>query len=128
MQFVCTHLTPELTRARHEWQLHPSGTTGVAEVIIAVDDVAAAKRELAGPALTNSAITLLTPDNAEQRFGKSLNGARKHGIVALTIRVNEPDAAAAMLSMAKVPHEETRNTVTVPAHAAHGVVIEFAEG
>jgi hypothetical protein len=29
--------------------------------------------------------------------------------------------------MAKIPHHETRNTVTVPANAAHGVVIEFAE-
>jgi len=128
MQFVCTHLTPELTRARHEWQLHPSGTTGIAEVVIAVDDITTTKRELAGPALTNSTITLLTPADAERRFGKSLQGAPKHGVVALTIRVNEPDAAAAMLSMAKVPHQETRDTVTVPASAAHGVVIEFAEG
>jgi catechol 2,3-dioxygenase-like lactoylglutathione lyase family enzyme len=127
MQFVCTHATPHLTRARHEWQLHPSGATGVAEVIIAVDDVSAARSELAGSTLTNAAITLLTPADVEQRLGNSLQGAPKHGIVALTIRVNEPDAAAAMLSMAKVPHQETRNTVTVPAHAAHGVVIEFAE-
>ncbi|MFM9863095.1 MAG: VOC family protein [Micropepsaceae bacterium] len=127
MQFVCTHQTPELTRARHEWQLHPSGAIGVAEVVIAVDDIGAARRELAGPALTNSAITLLTPAGAEQRFGKSLQGAPQHGIVAITIRLHEPDAAAAMLSMAKVPHHETRNTVTVPAHATHGVVIEFAE-
>jgi catechol 2,3-dioxygenase-like lactoylglutathione lyase family enzyme len=127
MQFVCTHVTPELTRARREWQLHPSGATGVAEVVIAADDPAAARRELAGPALKNSAVTLLTPADAERRFGKSLQGTPKHGIVALTIRVNEPDAAAAMLSMAKVPHHETRNTVTVPAHSAHGVVIEFAE-
>ncbi len=127
MQFVCTHQTPELTRARHEWQLHPSGATGVAEVIIAADDVTAAKRELAGPTLSNSVIALMTPADAEHRFGKSLQGAPKHGIVALKIRVNEPDAAAAMLSMAKVPHHETRNTVTVPANATHGVVIEFAE-
>src|SRR5258706_2240827 len=34
MQFVCTHLTPELTRARHEWQLHPNGATGIREVVI----------------------------------------------------------------------------------------------
>ena len=127
MQFVCTHATPQLTRARREWQLHPSGATGVAEVIIAVDDPTAAKRELAGPTLTNSAITLLTPTDAERRFGKSLQGAPKHGIVALTIHVNEPDAAAAMLSMAKVPHQETKHTVVVPAGITHGVVLEFAE-
>jgi catechol 2,3-dioxygenase-like lactoylglutathione lyase family enzyme len=127
MQFVCTHLTPELTRARREWQLHPNGGIGVVELVIVTDDTSAAKRELAGQVLTNSKITLLTPAAAEHRFGKSLQGAPKHGIVALTIRVHEPDAAAAMLSMAKVPHHETRNAVIVPAHAAHGVVIEFAE-
>jgi catechol 2,3-dioxygenase-like lactoylglutathione lyase family enzyme len=127
MQFVCTHATPHLTRARHEWQLHPAGATGVAEVIVAVDDVNAAKDQLADATLSNATITLLTPADAERRFGKSLQGAPKHGIVALAVRVNEPDAAAAMLSMAKVPHHETRNMVTVPAHAAHGIVIEFAE-
>ncbi|MBP6013028.1 MAG: VOC family protein [Alphaproteobacteria bacterium] len=127
MQFVCTHQTPELTRARHEWQLHPSGATGVAEVIVAVDDIAAAQSQLVPAALANAQITLTTPAEIERRFGKSMQGAPKHGIVAMTVRVNEPDAAAAMLSMAKIPHHETRNTVTVPAHAAHGVVIEFAE-
>jgi catechol 2,3-dioxygenase-like lactoylglutathione lyase family enzyme len=127
MQFVCTHLTPELTRARREWQLHANGATGVAEIVIAADDVSAAKSQLASSTLTNAAIGVITPADAERRFGKSLQGAPDHGIVALTIRVNEPDAAAAMLSMAKVPHTETRNTVTVPANAAHGVVIEFAE-
>jgi catechol 2,3-dioxygenase-like lactoylglutathione lyase family enzyme len=126
-QFVCTHLNPELTRARREWQLHPNGATGMAEVVIAADDVSAAKTQLAGSTLTNAAISVITPADAERHFGKSLQGAPNHGIVALTIRVHEPDAAAAMLSMAKVPHTETRNTVTVPASAAHGVVIEFAE-
>ncbi len=127
MQFVCTHQTPELTRARREWQLHPSGTTGIAEVVIAVDDIATAQSQLAPAALTNAQITLITPADAERRFGKALAGAPKHGIVALRIRVNEPDAAAAMLSMAKVPHTETRHGIVIPASTAHGVVIEFAE-
>jgi catechol 2,3-dioxygenase-like lactoylglutathione lyase family enzyme len=127
MQFVCTHATPHLTRARREWQLHPSSATGVAEVVIAVEDVSAAESQLAAPTLTNAAITLVTPADAERRFGKSLQGVPKNGIVALAIRVNEPDAAAAMLSMAKVPHQETRRGVIVPASASHGVMIEFAE-
>jgi hypothetical protein len=127
MQFVCTHTTPELTRARREWMLHPNGATGVAEVVVAAEDVAAAKRELAAPTLANAAITLLTPADAERRFAKSLQGAPQHGIVALTVRVNEPDAAAAMLDMAKIPHHETRNGVIVPASAAHGVALVFAE-
>jgi catechol 2,3-dioxygenase-like lactoylglutathione lyase family enzyme len=128
MQFICTHVTPELTRARREWQLHPNGATGVAEIVIAADDVNAARSELGSAELTNSAITLLTPAEAERRYTKSLAGAPRSGIVALTIRVNEPDAAAAMLDMAKLPHRETSNSVIVPASAAHGVVIEFAEG
>lgn len=127
MQFVCTHVTPELTRARREWQLHPNGATGVAEIVIAADDTNVAMREIGGAKLTNSAITLVTPAEAERRYGKSLAGAPRHGIVALTIRVNEPDAAAAMLDMAKLPHRETSNSVIVPASAAHGVAIEFAE-
>lgn len=127
MQFVCTHATPHLTRARHEWQLHPNGATGVTEVIIAAADVDAARDQLASPALANAAITVVTPADAERRFGKSLQGAPQHGIVALTIRVNEPDAAGAMLSMAKVPHHETKHSIVVPASEAHGIVIEFAE-
>ncbi len=127
MQFVCTHTTPELTRARREWMLHPSGAMGVAEVILVANDVAAAQRELAPASLTNSAITVMTATDAASRFGKALQGAPKQGIVAITIRVNEPDAAAAMLDMAKIPHHETKNGVIVPASAAHGVVVEFAE-
>ena len=127
MQFVCTHTTPELTRARREWMLHPSGAMGVAEVILVANDVAAAQRELAPASLTNSAITVMTATDAASRFGKALQGAPKPGIVAITIRVNEPDAAAAMLDMAKIPHHETKNGVIVPASAAHGVVVEFAE-
>ena len=128
MQFVCTHLTPELTRARREWQLHPNGATGVAEIVIAADDVSAAKRELAAANSANAAITVAPRPDIESRFGaRALAGAPKTGIVAIVIHVNEPDAAAAMLEMAKIPHNETRNGIIVPASAAHGVVIEFAE-
>ena len=127
MQFVCTHITPELTRARREWQLHPNGATGVAEIIIAAEDVTAAKRELAPAELSNAAITVATSTDIASRFGKAAQGAPKNGIVAIVIRVNEPDAAAAMLDMAKIAHQETRNSVIVPATATHGVVVEFAE-
>ncbi|MEQ1756266.1 MAG: VOC family protein [Micropepsaceae bacterium] len=128
MQFVCTHLTPELTRARREWQLHPGGATAVAEVIIAASDVAAESAQLAPASLSNSKITILTRPDAEKRFGsKALAGAPANGIMALRIRVNEPDATGAMLDMGRVPHEETRDGLIVPASAAHGIVLEFAE-
>jgi len=130
MQFVCTHLTPELTRARHEWQLHPNGATGIAEIVIAtenVDKYTAEANALFGGHLTNTKISIQSRKMIEDRFGDALTAAPRAGIIALTIGVNEPDAASAMLSMAKVPHSETHNAVIVPASAAHGVVIEFAE-
>ena len=130
MQFVCTHLTPELTRARHEWQLHPNGATGIAEIIIAVDDAANFEmqgKRLFGERLNNARITIQSHHDIETRYGNALAGAPPNGMVALSIGVNEPDAAGAMLSMAKVPYQETRSSVIVPAASAHGVVIEFAE-
>jgi catechol 2,3-dioxygenase-like lactoylglutathione lyase family enzyme len=130
MQFVCTHLTPQLTRARHDWQLHPNGATGVAEISVAVDNPATYASEmnkLHGNALRNTRIKLAYRSELETRLGRALNGAPRDGIVAMTVTVNEPDATSAMLGMAKVPHEEMRGIVTVPASAAHGVVLQFAE-
>ncbi len=128
MQFVCTHLTPELTRARHEWQLHPNGATGVAEVMIAHIDPAKARAELAAQTLDNTRLTTDTRTAIEQRLGAAaLAGAPQSGIVALAIRVNEVDAAAAMLDMARIPHREANHSIVVPAGAAHGVALVFAE-
>jgi catechol 2,3-dioxygenase-like lactoylglutathione lyase family enzyme len=130
MQFVCTHLTPELTRARHDWQLHPNGATGISEIFIAVDDPASCASELNklhGNGLRNARIKLAYRSALETRLGRALDGAPRSGIVAVSITVNEPDAVSAMLEMAKVPHHEARSVVTVPAHAAHGVVLQFAE-
>ncbi len=130
IQFVCTHLTPELTRARHEWQLHPNSATGVSGIIIAAGDTAKYETEakaLYGEGLRNASITIQPRTKIEACYGTALKGAPDSGIVALSIDVNEPDAAAAMLSMAKVPHQETRSSVIVPAASAHGIVIEFAE-
>jgi catechol 2,3-dioxygenase-like lactoylglutathione lyase family enzyme len=125
MQFVCTHLTPELIRARHEWQLHPNGATGIEAVVIATDDPGHERNEasrLHGNRLTNAKIEFLSHGGSESRFDSTRNG-----IAALAIRVNEPDATSAILSMAKVAHKETHESVIVPASAAHGVVLEFAE-
>lgn len=128
MQFVCTHLTPELTRARHEWQLHPNGATGVAQVIIAQDSPANAHAELAAAKVDNAILVVDTRAAIEEHVGAAaLAGAPQTGIVGLAIRVNEVDAAVAMLDMARIPHREARHRIIVPASAAHGVFIEFAE-
>jgi len=128
MQFVCTHVTPELTRARREWQLHPNGATGIAEVFVAASDIAAARAQLAPAAPTNAKIKISSrQDVVEQLGAKALEGAPTEGIVAITIRLNELDAAGAMLSMGRIPHEETRHAITVPATATNGIAVRFCE-
>ena len=133
MQFVCTHATPELTRARREWQLHPSGATGVTKIIVAHDKPQDAATELAklfGTAgeLDNATIAVQTRAEIEKHAGPdALKGAPAQGIMGLAIRVNEVDAVAAMLDMGRIPHREANHRLIVPAHAAHGVFLEFAE-
>jgi len=127
MQFVCTHVTPALTRARREWQAHGNGATGVAEVVVAVDDVDAARSQLAPAELANAAITLAGSSEIERRFGADmLAGAPKRGVIAIVIRVHELHAATALLASANIPHREGRASATVPASATHGVVLELA--
>ena len=46
---------------------------------------------------------------------------------SLSNRINETDAAGAMLEMAKIPYLETGNGLIVPASVSHGVVLDFAE-
>jgi len=128
MQFVCTHLTPELTRARHEWMLHPSGATAVSEVMLATDDTSAASQRLAPVEPRNTQITLSTRAELEQRLGTtSLAAAPRDGLLALRLRVNELDAASAMLSMGRVPHDEQRHCIIVPARATNGIALVFSE-
>lgn len=136
MQFVCTHQTPELTRARREWQLHPSGATGVAAVIVAHDHphgqqaefAALFGKDRANGRLDNAHVQLATRTAIETEHGQdALKGAPQTGIVGLTIRVNEVDAVGAMLEMGRLPHRETKAGIVVPASAAHGVFLHFAE-
>jgi hypothetical protein len=108
--------------------LHPSGATGIAEIMIAVDDPAAASRHLVQPRPANTTITLASRSTIEQKLGaRALAGAPRDGIVAMALRVNELDAAGAMLSMGRIPHEERRDCVIVPASATHGVALHLAE-
>jgi len=128
MQFVCTHLTPELTRARREWMLHPNGATGIAEIMLAADDPERARAQCAPVEPANTTVTIDTRASLEKRLGtKALAGAPRDGMLAIAIRVNERDAAGAMLSMGRIPHEETRHAIIVPAAAATGVAVAFVE-
>jgi catechol 2,3-dioxygenase-like lactoylglutathione lyase family enzyme len=128
MQFICTHMTPELTRARHEWMLHPCGATAVSEVMLAAEDTAAASQHLAPADPRNTRITLSTREALEQRLGtKALAAAPRDGLLALRLRVNELDAAGAMLSMGRVPHDEQHDCIIVPAQATNGIAVVFSE-
>jgi catechol 2,3-dioxygenase-like lactoylglutathione lyase family enzyme len=128
MQFVCTHATPELTRARREWMLHPSGATGITEVMIAVDDIKLAQKAIAHASPSNTRLSLATRAALEEQLGnKTLAAAPRDGILALALRVNELDAAGAMLSMGRIPHEEYRDRIIVPADATNGIAVVFTE-
>jgi catechol 2,3-dioxygenase-like lactoylglutathione lyase family enzyme len=143
MQFVCTHVTPELTRARHEWQLHPNGGTGIADIIISVQrpgDYLEEFVKLFGSdngwmskdansvfgQMQNSSLTAQINREIQDRF--SSKDIPITGMAGLSIRVHEIDAVGAMLDMGRVPYRETEFGVAVPASAAHGVCVEFFEG
>ena len=142
--FACHHVTPGLTRARHEWQLHANGATGVMEYVIGANDPAAwrpALERLFGFArvadaphglsvvLDGTALAVMTPVGLAQRFGpKATDGlAPLPGLAALVFGVNEPDAAGAMMDMGRVPHADHHHGLVVAAKHAGGLIIAFEE-
>ncbi|BCW88761.1 hypothetical protein sos41_19030 [Alphaproteobacteria bacterium SO-S41] len=142
--FACQHLTPRLTRARHEWQLHANGATGLAEIVIGADHPAtyrAALERLFGfdhvadaphglsVILDGIGLAVMTPVGLAARFGaKAVVGlAPLPGLAALSIAVNEPDAAGAMLDMGRTPYADHHHGLVVAAKHAGGVIVEFAE-
>jgi catechol 2,3-dioxygenase-like lactoylglutathione lyase family enzyme len=143
LQFVCAHLTPHLTRARHEWQLHANGVTGVNEIIVCVADPAAyaghlramfgkqAVRERKGEVtVLIEPITLRLGDfdSVAARFPKAKltpPPVTPH-ILAICLDVTEPDAATTMWDMAGIKFHESGNGAVYTA--ANGVVLELSEG
>jgi len=142
--FACHHLTPQLTRARHEWQLHANGATGIAELVIGADHPALyrpALEKLFGPShvadaphglsviLEGIALAVMTPVGLAARFGtKALDGlAPLPGLAATVFGVNEPDAAAAMMDMARIPYAEHHHGLVVAAKNTGGMIVAFEE-
>lgn len=142
IQFVCVHVTPELTRARHEWQLHANGADGLSEVVIHADDPATLRADYAklfGEAaireaahgfvvrLANLGLAVMTRVGLQERFGPHAadGGPTVPCVAALSVRVKEIDAAGAILDMAGVDFKETPHGLIVPAKKAHGMVVEF---
>lgn len=143
LQFVCSHLTPGLTRARHEWQLHANGVTGVNEIVVCVDDPLAhaeqLRRMFGKPAVRDrkgEVSVLIEPltlrlskfDATAERFPKAklTPPAVTPNVMAICLDVTEPDAATTMWDMARIPFHETGNGAVYTA--ANGVVLELSEG
>lgn len=142
--FACHHATPQLTRARAEWQLHANGATGLSEVVIGaahpadfrpalerlfgIDHVADGPHGLS-VVLDGVALAVTSPVGLAQRFGtKALDGLSPlPGIAALSIVVNEADAAGAMLDMARIPYADGHHGLVVGAKDAGGVIVELVE-
>lgn len=143
LQFVCTHLTPALTRARHEWQLHANGVTGVNEIVVCVADPLAhagqlrrmfgksAVRDRKGEvsALVEPLTLRLSKFEAiAERFPKAKlqPPAVTPHVTAVCLDVNEPDAATTMWDMARIPYHEAPNGAVYTA--ANGAILELSEG
>jgi hypothetical protein len=140
LQFVCTHLTPELTRARHEWELHANGAIRLAKVTVSAEDINASSwPALFGEdcavhgdgehsfALGNLTLSLATPTKLGEQLRAEQRLPYSPSVAALTFAVHELDLTIALLERAGVAFKERRDEVVVPASAAHGVALIFAE-
>jgi catechol 2,3-dioxygenase-like lactoylglutathione lyase family enzyme len=143
LQFVCSHLTPDLTRARHEWQLHANGATGVNEIVLCVDDPLAhaeqMRRLFGKPAVRDrkgevsaliEPITLRLSQFAAiaERFPRAglTPPAHTPHVMAVCVDVNEPDAAMTMWDVAGIAYHTAANGAVYTW--ASGVILELSEG
>lgn len=139
-QFTCHHITPELTRARHEWMLHANGATAMREITVSVPDFAPVRalwtamfgkvdeadgglRVMLGDVLLKA----VSPAAAKERFGHDVPQNTAH-VAALTFATNECDAAAAMWDMGGVSYREEKHRLIAAPKSACGVTIEFVDG
>ncbi|MGH6942757.1 MAG: VOC family protein [Geminicoccaceae bacterium] len=140
--FACAHLTPEPMR-RREWLEHPNGALGIGSVTVVADDpnaLAAPLAQVFGPSsLTetddtlavhtgDSVLLLATPDDLDMLHPQidALVTDRLPALVALTLRVADPDRTAAFLEHRKVEHRRGADgAVGIDPEHTHGVMLEF---
>lgn len=142
--FACHHVTPQLTRARHEWQLHANTAVGISEIVILADSPQDYRRPLEilvgfertadGPhgvnaLLENVGLAIMNRVGLAERFGtKAADGLHAAPVIAaISFRVNETDATGAMLDMGGVDFADHHTGLVVPAAKAGGIIVEFAE-
>jgi hypothetical protein len=143
LQFVCSHLTPHLTRARPEWQLHANGVTGENELIVCAADpmtYAERLRRMFGKSAVRErkgevtalvepiTLRIATFEGIAARFPKAQLSAPTvvPHVMAICLDVTEPDAATTMWDMAGVKYYESGNGAVYTI--ANGVVLELSEG
>lgn len=140
--FLCGHLTPDKLR-REGWTRHANGVLGIVSVTAAAADppaLQAAWDRLIGPAastLTDDTLTVHTrhgmvflcrPDDLGQLHPETEDEdfPPPPALVAMTLRVEDTDAAAAVLKDAGVPFDrDSRGKVVVYPDQACGVMIEL---
>lgn len=142
--FACHHVTPQLTRARHEWQLHANTATGIGEIVLLAETPATYRKPLealfgfdrvadgahgVNAMLANLGLAVMTRVGLAERFGpKALEGVpAAPSIAAVSFRVNETDAAGAMLDMGRTPYADHHTGLVIPAAKAGGIIVEFTE-
>jgi catechol 2,3-dioxygenase-like lactoylglutathione lyase family enzyme len=143
--FICGHLTPELLR-RPEWLAHPNGAIGLRAIHVIAAETAPllpAYDRLFGlhEVTTTDAVASVrtgphfllfaTPDDFETMHpGIDLSaGFLVPGIAALELAVRNRDETADYLAQWQIPFDERPDgRLAIPAGAANGTILFFAEG
>ncbi|HEY9536971.1 MAG TPA: VOC family protein [Kiloniellaceae bacterium] len=143
--FICQHLTPELVW-RPEWCVHPNGASGLIAMTSVVKDPSALAipyAELFGFDRVRAGDGVVEVDcgGAWLRFTTAETLGRLHpGLIgaprlptpwlaALRVAVDDLGACATTLERNHMPvHWDGPRLLRVPAQAACGVLLEFAEG
>ncbi len=137
--FCCQHLTPHAAWVPSLLR-HANGAFGLAEVMLATDDPAAAgtayaklfdRGSVAVPggvavATGNTPLTLLTPAALKARYpGADLSSLPTPGLAGFVVQVRDRAAARAALAAGGAGFTEEGASLVVAPQDARGVVIEF---
>ncbi|BBK40804.1 hypothetical protein STVA_08240 [Allostella vacuolata] len=140
--FCCQHLTPQTVWVPSLLH-HANSAQGLAEVLLATDDPAAAAPAYArifdrgsaaipgGVAVPtgNTPLSLLRPAALAARYpGVDLSDLPGAGLAGFVVRVRSRDAARAALAAGGVAFVEEGASLVVPPAAARGALIEFRPG
>ena len=137
--FCCRHLTPHTTWVPNLLR-HPNSAAGLAEVMVATDDPAAAGAAYArifdrgtvdipggvAVATGNTPLSLLTPAALRARYpGADLSSLPAPGLAGFAVRVASREAARSALAAGGAAFVEEGASLVVAPGDACGALIEF---